>query len=70
METIKGYDLQRETKKDIIYVRVTKSMIKELRYIRTKTGIPVSEIVRESVRKTDSFFLIIKTPSVPVNPHR
>ena len=52
METIRGNDITRETKKDIIYVRMTDTMIKELRNIRSKTGIPVSEIVRESVRKT------------------
>lgn len=52
METIKGYDIPRETKPDIVYVRMTKAMIKELRNIRSKTGLPVSEIVRESVRKT------------------
>jgi predicted DNA-binding protein len=51
METIKGHDLQRETKKDIIYVRMTDTMIKELKDIRTKTGIPVSEVVRESVKR-------------------
>jgi metal-responsive CopG/Arc/MetJ family transcriptional regulator len=52
METIKGYDIPRETKKDIIYVRMHKTMIKELRDIRSKTGIPISEIIREAVRQT------------------
>ena len=52
METIKGFDITRETKKKIVYVRMTESMIKELRNIRKKTGIPVSEIVRESVKRT------------------
>lgn len=51
METIKGYDIPREIKQDIVYVRMTKAMIKELRNIREKTGIPISEIVRESVRR-------------------
>ena len=52
METIQGFDITRETKKDIIYVRMTKTMINKLRTIRKKTGLPISEIVRESVRKT------------------
>lgn len=52
MEAIKGYDLQRETKKDIVYVRMTDTMINELRGIRKITGIPVSEIIRESVKRT------------------
>lgn len=52
METIQGFDITRETKKDIVYVRMTKTMINKLRTIRRKTGIPISEIVRESVRKT------------------
>ncbi len=52
METIKGNDITRETKKDIVYVRMTKTMINKLRTIRRKTGLPISEIVRESVRQT------------------
>ena len=51
METIKGYDIPRETKKDIIYVRMSKSMISDLKDIRKKTDISVSEIIRESVRR-------------------
>ena len=51
METIKGNDITRETKRDIVYVRMTDTMIKELKDIRTKTGIPVSEVVRESVKR-------------------
>ncbi len=52
METIKGYDIPKETKKDIIYVRMNDTMINKLKNIRKITGIPVSEIIRESVRKT------------------
>ena len=52
METIKGFEITRETKKDIVYVRMTKTMINKLRTIRKKTGLPISEIVRESVRQT------------------
>lgn len=51
MEKIKGYDIPRETKKDIIYVRMDKKMIKELQDIRKITGLPISEIVRESVKR-------------------
>ena len=51
METIEGYKLANEKKKDIIYSRMDESMIKRLRLIRKKTGISVSEIIRESVRR-------------------
>ena len=51
MNTIKGHELVKETKKDIIYVRMTKPMIQELKNIRTQTGIPISEVVRESVKR-------------------
>ena len=52
METIKGYEIRNETMKDILYVRMKKSMINQLKNIRNKTGIPVSEIIRESVKQT------------------
>lgn len=51
METIKGHKIPGETKKDIIYVRMTETMINKLRRIRSKTGIPVSEVIRESVQR-------------------
>lgn len=51
MDTIEGYKLANEKKKDIIYSRMDESMIKRLRLIRKKTGISVSEIIRESVRR-------------------
>jgi len=50
METIMGNSIPREAKKDIVYVRMDKTMLGRLRHIRRKTGIPVSEIIRESVR--------------------
>ena len=50
METIKGNSISRETKNDIVYVRMDKTMLGRLRQIRRKTGIRVSEIIRESVR--------------------
>ena len=52
MNTIKGNEIPKETKKDIVYVRMNDDMIKELKDIRTKTGIPISEIIRESVKQT------------------
>ena len=52
METIKGYEIQKETMQDIIYVRMKKPMINQLKNVRSKTGIPVSEIIRESVKQT------------------
>jgi hypothetical protein len=51
METVKGYKDLREKKKQILYSRMDDSMIDRLRGIRTKTGISVSEIIRESVRR-------------------
>ncbi len=52
METINGYEIRKETMQDIIYVRMKKSMINQLKNVRSKTGIPVSEIIRESVKQT------------------
>lgn len=52
METIKGYDIPNETKKNILYVRVTDAMNNELKSIRRKTGVPISEIIRESLKQT------------------
>ena len=51
METVKGYKDLREQKKQILYSRMDDTMIDRLREIRTKTGISVSEIIRESVRR-------------------
>ena len=51
MDTVKGYKIGFEKKKQILYSRMDDSMIKRLREIRTKTGISVSEIIRESVRR-------------------
>ena len=50
-ETIEGYKLSYEPKKKILYSRMDDSMIDRLRDIRKKTGISVSEIIRESVRR-------------------
>jgi predicted DNA-binding protein len=51
METVQGYKLAYEKKKQILYSRMDNSMIERLREIRRKTGISCSEIIRESVRR-------------------
>ena len=50
MET-QGYKEAFEKKKQILYSRMDDSMISRLRDIRKKTGISVSEIIREAVRR-------------------
>ena len=51
METINGYKVAFEKKKQILYSRMDDSMIARLRDIKKKTGISVSEIIREAVRR-------------------
>ena len=51
MDSIEGYKIRDEKKKQIIYVRMDESMIAKLQEIRKKTGISTSEIARESVRR-------------------
>ena len=51
MDTVEGYKEFTEQKKQILYCRMDDSMIDQLRDIRIKTGISVSEIIRESVRR-------------------
>ena len=51
METIEGYKNDYEKKNSIMHVRMDNSMIKQLTGISRKTGISVSEIIRESVRR-------------------
>ena len=50
MET-NGYKNRFEKKNQRVDVRLDTSMIQRLKEIRTKTGISVSEIIRESVRR-------------------
>jgi predicted DNA-binding protein len=50
MET-QGYKITNEKKKQILYSRMDNSMIQRLRDIRKRTGISVSEIIREAVRR-------------------
>ncbi len=51
MDTVEGYKTSFEKKTRILYSRMDESMISRLREIRRKTGISVSEIIRESVRR-------------------
>jgi hypothetical protein len=51
MDTVEGYKTSFEKKQKILYSRMDDSMISRLREIRRKTGISVSEIIRESVRR-------------------
>jgi predicted DNA-binding protein len=51
METVEGYKEFREKKEKILYSRMDDSMIQRLRGIRKRTGISVSEIIREAVRR-------------------
>ena len=51
MESVKGYKTRFEIKKKHLFCRMDDSMIDKLRDIRKKTGISVSEIIRESVRR-------------------
>lgn len=51
MDTVQGYKVAYEKKKQILYSRMDDSMITRLREIRRKTGISCSEIIREAVRR-------------------
>jgi predicted DNA-binding protein len=51
METIEGYKIRYEKKGKNLYCRMDDTMIQRLREIRKRTGISVSEIMREAVRK-------------------
>jgi metal-responsive CopG/Arc/MetJ family transcriptional regulator len=51
METINGYKVRYEKKVDHLFVRMDDTMIKKLHEIRQRTGITVSEIIREAVRR-------------------
>jgi metal-responsive CopG/Arc/MetJ family transcriptional regulator len=46
-----GYKNRFEIKNQRLYLRLDASMIDKLKEIRRKTGISVSEIVREAVRR-------------------
>ncbi len=51
MTTINGYKEFKEKKTKIIYSRMDDTMIARLKEIRKRTGISVSEIIREAVRQ-------------------
>ena len=51
METSSGYKTRFEKKNQRLDVRLDTSMIQKLKQIRRETGISISEIVRESVRR-------------------
>ena len=51
MESVKGYKARFEIKDNNLYCRMDSSMIHRLKEIRKATGISVSEIIRESVRR-------------------
>ena len=51
MTTIKGHEFSKKGKQEIIYSRMDDDMISQLKNIRKITGMPISEIVRESVRR-------------------
>lgn len=50
-DTVLGYKEFKEKKEKILYSRMDDSMISQIREIRKKTGISVSEIIREAVRR-------------------
>ena len=51
METTSGYKTRFEKKNQRLDIRLDTSMIQKLKQIRRETGISISEIVRESVRR-------------------
>lgn len=51
METKNGYKTRFEQKNQRIDLRMDESMIQQLKGIRRNTGISVSELIRESVRR-------------------
>lgn len=51
METTSGYKTKYEKKNQRLDIRLDASMIDKLKQIRRETGISVSEICREAVRR-------------------
>jgi Arc/MetJ-type ribon-helix-helix transcriptional regulator len=51
MDTVQGYKEFREKKEKTLYSRMDNTMVAKLRDIRKKTGISVSEVIREAVRR-------------------
>jgi predicted DNA-binding protein len=50
-DAVEGYKIKREPKVKILYSRMDDTMINRLKEIRDKTGISISEIIREGVRR-------------------
>lgn len=50
-ETTIALEPKRKGKRDIIYCRMDETMINELLKLKESSGISVSEIIRESVRR-------------------
>lgn len=46
-----GYKAKYEKKKELVYSRMDDPMINQLREISNKTGISISEIIRDAVRR-------------------
>jgi predicted DNA-binding protein len=51
MDSVKGYKTRFEIKDKNLYCRMDSGMIQRLKEIRKATGISVSEVIRESVRR-------------------
>jgi hypothetical protein len=51
MSTVLGYKEFREKKVKNLYCRMDDSMMEKLLDIRKKTGISISEVIREAVRR-------------------
>jgi vacuolar-type H+-ATPase subunit D/Vma8 len=51
MNTVNGYKNVFEKKKQHLFIRMDDSMIDKLKEIRRKTGISISETIRESIRR-------------------
>jgi len=51
METKSGYKTRFEKKNERLHLRLDTSMIQRLKQIRKETGISVSELCREAVRR-------------------
>ncbi len=67
MDSEIGYKVRYEKKKDIIYSRMDAVMIKRLRDLSNQTGISVSEIVRDSVRRLFSEISTTGSYSIKIN---
>lgn len=51
MDSELGYKARYEKKTDLVYSRMDEAMVNQLRLISNQTGISVSEIIRDAVRR-------------------